>query len=71
MFVYELLTHSEPPRCADSGNFAGTNSRAKTCIIIDLIDRSGQDVFTRRCCGGGQPAQLGANPAPAPRRGYG
>ncbi|EYC18688.1 hypothetical protein Y032_0026g1312 [Ancylostoma ceylanicum] len=25
---------------------------------------------TRRCCCGGQPAQLGANPAPAPRRGH-
>ncbi|EYB81903.1 hypothetical protein Y032_0371g115 [Ancylostoma ceylanicum] len=30
--------------------------RAKTCITVDLIDRTGQDVFTRRCCCGGQPA---------------
>ncbi|EYC13104.1 hypothetical protein Y032_0045g1268 [Ancylostoma ceylanicum] len=36
--------------------FAGANLRAKTCITDDLIDWTGQDVFTRRCCSGGQPA---------------
>ncbi|EYC13146.1 hypothetical protein Y032_0045g1293 [Ancylostoma ceylanicum] len=30
--------------------FAGANLRAKTCITVDLIDRTGQDVFTRRRC---------------------
>ncbi|EYB91118.1 hypothetical protein Y032_0210g2139 [Ancylostoma ceylanicum] len=43
--------------------------RASVCAV-DLIDLTGQDVFTGRCCCGGQPAQLEANPAPAPRRGY-
>ncbi|EYB91119.1 hypothetical protein Y032_0210g2139 [Ancylostoma ceylanicum] len=41
-----------------------------TYSAVDLIDLTGQDVFTGRCCCGGQPAQLEANPAPAPRRGY-
>ncbi|EYB83373.1 hypothetical protein Y032_0337g2915 [Ancylostoma ceylanicum] len=50
--------------------FARANLHAKTCITVDLIDRTGPDVFTQRCCCGGQPAQLGANPAPAPRSGY-
>ncbi|EYB97739.1 hypothetical protein Y032_0137g1993 [Ancylostoma ceylanicum] len=36
--------------------FAGTNLRAKTCITVDLINWTGQDVFTRRCCCGVQPA---------------
>ncbi|EYC33196.1 hypothetical protein Y032_0002g660 [Ancylostoma ceylanicum] len=38
------------------------------CITVDLIDRTVQDVFTLRCCCGGQPAQLGANLAPAPKK---
>ncbi|EYC03978.1 hypothetical protein Y032_0090g2344 [Ancylostoma ceylanicum] len=39
------------------------NLRAKTCITVDFIDQTGQDKFTRRCCCGGQLAQLAANPA--------
>ncbi|EYC44137.1 hypothetical protein Y032_0471g2053 [Ancylostoma ceylanicum] len=68
--VFELLTYFEPTRCADSGNFAGANLHAKTCFTVDLIDRTGQYVFTRRCCCGGQTTQLGVSPVPTPRNGY-
>ncbi|EYB84381.1 hypothetical protein Y032_0317g2314 [Ancylostoma ceylanicum] len=64
IFVSELLTHSEPPRCADSGNFAGASLRAKTCITVDLIDGTDRYVFTLLCSFGGQSAQLGANRPP-------
>ncbi|EYB89711.1 hypothetical protein Y032_0228g2856 [Ancylostoma ceylanicum] len=47
---------------SDAGNL-----RAKTCITVDLIGRRAQGVFTPRRCCDGQPAQLGANTAPAPR----
>ncbi|EYC27055.1 hypothetical protein Y032_0009g493 [Ancylostoma ceylanicum] len=42
---------------------------ARTRKRVNLIDRRRHDVFTRRYCCGGQPAQLEANPAPAPRSG--
>ncbi|EYB92565.1 hypothetical protein Y032_0192g1350 [Ancylostoma ceylanicum] len=55
-------------KCPERASKPGSVS-AKTCIPVDPIDRSGQDVFTRIWCCGGQPAKRGAYPAPAPRSG--
>ncbi|EYB99844.1 hypothetical protein Y032_0119g800 [Ancylostoma ceylanicum] len=68
----ELLAHSEPPRCADSSN------------VLEMSQMASEPVSHYGVCTSlleprrvhptlllyGQPAQLGANPAPAPGSRY-